>query len=1028
MTRFCFTLELILDKYRNAPAAATRRRFVVLPPLVLHQWRSGNEQALLDWMFVNLDENVPSHILTVLWTDQHWTPFWIEPNGPLAKCHTLHFDQVDQADIREISHALSTILGYADSVTHWAPTLSYASGLCGAMAISFLAHIALGARIPRNDQQLRSRSWDMKHRFLEATDATSTIMPVLWGWSGQGESRLLPIMPAWDPFVSLGSSSFAEKGPYPAPISCHDGPFPVSMRSGSAVGHDEMWFHTRQLTLSHSDLMGCVITGESHLLDLWLQCFERSAKSRFVAAILFGDHWIPVLAFKCDGQITVAIEAGPFSQTVIFANHEWIVCELPASAQPYCGAATIAIFAAMLGYLVPLHDIPQFHHMLRHQFHAHQGFPQEGIHWGNGPAGQLTKNLIAELLKHGIPNDVVEARATAAIQALGSNQVMTALQHRQPWKQLKILGNNAKFQFVLPSELAAVVEANKGRPVGGKGKGKSRSLATRLVSPDLDPHKLHILDGTFGCQNRPMPQIAPTQVGPVSSGVILMTRVEAEPYLRAGKQVSQEPLALAVLCKPDEMFHTALPHVAVTIPCRCTIDHEPVLADAVLVQIGSGLIEKVVGSAVVHLESFDVVTLKILVYRDELKIDWTEFCQSPIRHLVQILPQLRRCSETGCTCPQWHNNEQLDLKDPILDVWRRQFLRVGFKPSPASKADMFSVCLRIPKCLLDNMLSCSGSGGAYCEPRSADGMEILPEFTVIWTPKHNAQEIQHLMRTNPAVTGLARLGDRRGLRVKTAQAKVVHDLVRPDSVFLPQGPKCQFSVGPMPYGVDRNAVAKMLAKTGWECRPLQPTTPCPGRGVMWLVQSTEEPSHSIVHTSHGEIVISKQKQDTPGQTARQTTVGSATTLALCKAQTENSGEADPWSKLDPWGGYKPLAPPAPASGSNESIQQLESRIQNAVMAKINAPMEDDLPDRVVALEGQVQQLLNQQQGFETQLQDFSSHHTQQLTSLQTQVNVQSQQLHGHLENQNQTIQSLYEQQMTQIRTLLSKRPREDGME
>ena len=198
---------------------------------------------------------------------------------------------------------------------------------------------------------------------------------------------------------------------------------------------------------------------------------------------------------------------------------------------------------------------------------------------------------------------------------------------------------------------------------------------------------------------------------------------------------------------------------------------------------------------------------------------------------------------------------------------------------------------------------------------------------------------------------------------------------------------------------------------------------------MWLVQSTEEPSHSIVHTSHGEIVISKQKQDTPGQTARQTTVGSATTLALCKAQTENSGEADPWSKLDPWGGYKPLAPPcSPASGSNESIQQLESRIQNAVMAKINAPMEDDLPDRVVALEGQVQQLLNQQQGFETQLQDFSSHHTQQLTSLQTQVNVQSQQLHGHLENQNQTIQSLFEQQMTQIRTLLSKRPREDGME
>jgi hypothetical protein len=44
------------------------------------------------------------------------------------------------------------------------------------------------------------------------------------------------------------------------------------------------------------------------------------------------------------------------------------------------------------------------------------------------------------------------------------------------------------------------------------------------------------------------------------------------------------------------------------------------------------------------------------------------------------------------------------------------------------------------------------------------------------------------------------------------------------------------------------------------------------------------------------------------------------------------------------------------------------------------------------------------------------------------VQAQSQQLHGHLENQNQTIQSLFEQQMTQIRGLLSKRPRDEGME
>ena len=114
---------------------------------------------------------------------------------------------------------------------------------------------------------------------------------------------------------------------------------------------------------------------------------------------------------------------------------------------------------------------------------------------------------------------------------------------------------------------------------------------------------------------------------------------------------------------------------------------------------------------------------------------------------------------------------------------------------------------------------------------------------------------------------------------QSLQAQAIHQLVRPDTVFLPQGPKCLFTVGPMPYGVDRQAVGKILAQAGWQCRPLQPTTPCPGRGAMWIVQATEEPNQSIIQTTHGEIVISKQKQDVTGPSTRQATVGSASTLA-----------------------------------------------------------------------------------------------------------------------------------------------------
>jgi hypothetical protein len=139
-------------------------------------------------------------------------------------------------------------------------------------------------------------------------------------------------------------------------------------------------------------------------------------------------------------------------------------------------------------------------------------------------------------------------------------------------------------------------------------------------------------------------------------------------------------------------------------------------------------------------------------------------------------------------------------------------------------------------------------------------------------------------------------------------------------------------------------------------------------------------------------------------------------------------ETDPWAQHDPWRSYHPVQQAHAVTGPTEGMQQIEERIQTAVLAKTQVPMEDDIPDRVQALEGQVHQLLAKQQGLEVQFHEHSSQHSQQINALQNQVTAQAQQLHGHLENQNQNMQSLFEQQMQQIRGLLSKRPRDDGME
>ena len=84
-----------------------------------------------------------------------------------------------------------------------------------------------------------------------------------------------------------------------------------------------------------------------------------------------------------------------------------------------------------------------------------------------------------------------------------------------------------------------------------------------------------------------------------------------------------------------------------------------------------------------------------------------------------------------------------------------------------------------------------------------------------------------------------------------------------------------------------------------------------------------------------------------------------------------------------------------------------------------------MPDRMSLLEGQVQQLMVKQQGLEGHFSEFSAQQSQQMTAMQVQINNHGQQLHGHMENQNQVIQSMFAQQMDQIRGLLSKRPREE---
>ena len=204
--------------------------------------------------------------------------------------------------------------------------------------------------------------------------------------------------------------------------------------------------------------------------------------------------------------------------------------------------------------------------------------------------------------------------------------------------------------------------------------------------------------------------------------------------------------------------------------CVCVLNNEPILTEATIVQLGSGFVEKTVVPAAISLDQLEVVTVKIMVYKDEHPHPWDDFIASPIKNLVRVFPILKRCPNDACECPAWHNPDALPIKDPIMDVWRRQYLNSAFKPVAASKADVFSVCLRVPAVIMPLLLSQSGTAGAYTEPRTPDGKAVLPQYVVIWASKLSQSELAHVRQTNPVVTGMARLGERRGLRVPSEHA------------------------------------------------------------------------------------------------------------------------------------------------------------------------------------------------------------------------------------------------------------------
>ena len=640
----------------------------------------------------------------------------------------------------------------------------------------------------------------------------------------------------------------------------------------------------------------------------------------------------------------------------------------------------------------------------------------------------LEAGLAATLKDKGVPEAQARSRAAAAIAALGAARIQQAMQSKLPWKELKAIANQATpvFQFVLPSELDVAIKAKSadGRPVTSKRKQRQpppfavqSSRKQHAFLPALDA--ITVPTGVFTSAVGDLEHIAADGVGPHAKGIFLLTPDAALPYTQVHKPVSSSALGLLVPGQ-EAITGAQLPGCQLRFTAKLSATDEPILLSAHLYQLGAIEVCKFLPQQTAIVDVTPSAVVKVCIYRDEIPLPWTDFVKSPVKGLLDIMPQVRTCREAGCQCGQWHGTSAPGEPPALLDIWGRAFLKQNAKPDAPLTAAVFTVFLRVPSGLLRSVLAASGNAGAYCEPCDDAQRATSPDFKVVWLAKASLAEARLVKQTNAAVVGLARLGDRFGLRCSAEDEEDLHNSIRPDVPFLPQGAKHVFHSGPWPPGTQKAAILKLLSSLQWRARPVQPLPGGDAHGTWWVLHAASPPSSTVIHTQAGELLLVEQRTKASAPPPPPAMVAARTTLQVFRSPPG----LDPLLHNDPWAeAVRERRAPAGAgpSGANEAVQVMKAQVESSVLGKVKQAQVGQVD--LGGLTNTVEQSILAK--IQPQLQEATTSAQRALCKVHSLEGTVCEVAHK-VDRQEQSMRELFLEQMTKIEDLLGgKRQRQE---
>ena len=742
---------------------------------------------------------------------------------------------------------------------------------------------------------------------------------------------------------------------------------------GASVAQDEMDFYLHSIhrcrqiqwvpSLFIPYLEDVKVASSAWFSDIQFQV----SKGSVISAILLGSHWIPVF-ISCVGDrviVTTTSEGVDAWQTLGLDPNfltSSIALPLPQVFEMDCG---FQAFAWLVSKTFSEADAITFTDALAKQWrflfwislvmNPIKAKSTSSFALG-GHNAEIQTAVAAILREHGVPIDQAASRASEVLQSLGPDRIAQCLHDARPWASLKQLANRHQppLRLIMPGELQKLVEArgNKKSPVGTK----TNKVNTGPKQPScvLHPSDIVIPVGVFTqADGTPVGQIPSSQVGSNSRGLVVLTEQDFTPFAQQAI-ISTEGLGFAIL-EPSQQFVEQFGGLS-RFPAKCAANGEPMLITAAIVQKGQKHIQRATPPQLPAVAEVPVVTVKLMLYRDQCTVPWTTVLEGPVKHLLQLAPCLSVCRIVDCTCPATHITTS-EIGEPILDLWNRDFVTTQFRKTPPKDADIFTCHVRILASVFEALTTVSGIAGLFIEPRAADGRSHCPHHHTVWLPKATHSDVMQMKQQAKAAAFVVRVAQRYGLKSSVSSASVIHEQFRQDTPFL-AGHTTMYVVGPLPWGCTRHTLQKLIATWNWPAKAIQPAgRSADGNGILWHAQASQPPQHPVITMSHGDVLIVAKDN----QTSKPQRVAIEASSHTKECLTAASKEFKPLEH-DPWAAAAAQLPQRQPPGLTPvQVQQLEERIDRKFASCISSSdgdslMQESLEPRVKALEDQIAKL------------------------------------------------------------------------